>query len=559
MDRRTGRYASARRSRTIEKVGGTRSPSGTKRQCHEFQPAGRERMPDPARIAQAQVLEVPVIVQGAKTVEGTDRRELFTENAKTTLVFENGAVLNLRTKLTVGQVVFLHNEQNGREVLCNVIETPAEAEPGHTDLKFADVASDFWRTQSDQPEAAAEFPRPAENHATQEQPESPSANLEMMGAPASSATVPPRPTPPREELVAAHEVVPEASTPAEPVPDSEPSVPTGEEIDAAVRKISSASLPPDSKEPVQALRDQPAIAKPDLAQEKENRAPLTSSDASRVTPGKNSVQEKAARKSATPDSPETQTTGDALAEDEIVPPKVPLAQRLTTGKTAVVVQVATCLVIAISLLFIWRAVRGVFIHDNAPSVASVVQPRQNAPSAAASRPPAGSSPATTATSAKPPQVIVVRESPVRGTNVATTKPAVSEPNIKITESAPASAAPEIAENKDMSAIPDIATPSKHIKSNEANVPGLVPARILTQSQPALPPWAKGLEVDGVVTLDAVIDENGNAPASKMKVLSGPRLLQSSAKQTVQLWLFQPALSDGKPTATHMILTVEFQH
>ena len=87
-------------------------------------------MPDAARIAQAQALEVPLILQGAKTAEGTDRRELFKEEATTTLVFDNGAVLNLRSKLAVGQAVFIHNTQNGREILCKVVEAPPRGRAG---------------------------------------------------------------------------------------------------------------------------------------------------------------------------------------------------------------------------------------------------------------------------------------------------------------------------------------------------------------------------------------------------------------------------------------------
>ena len=41
-------------------------------------------------------------------------------------------------------------------------------------------------------------------------------------------------------------------------------------------------------------------------------------------------------------------------------------------------------------------------------------------------------------------------------------------------------------------------------------------------------------------------------------MSGPRLLERAAEQAVQLWIFEPAQLGGKPTATHMILTVEFQ-
>ena len=40
-------------------------------------------MPDAARIAQAQALEVPLVLKGAKPDDGTGRRELFTENATT--------------------------------------------------------------------------------------------------------------------------------------------------------------------------------------------------------------------------------------------------------------------------------------------------------------------------------------------------------------------------------------------------------------------------------------------------------------------------------------------
>jgi hypothetical protein len=64
-------------------------------------------------------------------------------------------------------------------------------------------------------------------------------------------------------------------------------------------------------------------------------------------------------------------------------------------------------------------------------------------------------------------------------------------------------------------------------------------------------------MDGIVQLDALIDENGNV--AEVKPMSGPRLLQRAGERAVALWIFQPALWDGKPTATHIVLTVEFQH
>jgi outer membrane biosynthesis protein TonB len=97
---------------------------------------------------------------------------------------------------------------------------------------------------------------------------------------------------------------------------------------------------------------------------------------------------------------------------------------------------------------------------------------------------------------------------------------------------------------------------KHRHTKGPNGGETIPARIVAQPPPAIPKWAKGLDTDGVVTVDALIDEKGNLRATK--ALSGPRVLQHEAERAVALWIFEPALTDGKPTATHMVLTVQFQ-
>lgn len=96
----------------------------------------------------------------------------------------------------------------------------------------------------------------------------------------------------------------------------------------------------------------------------------------------------------------------------------------------------------------------------------------------------------------------------------------------------------------------------HLELNELNTRETTSARIISQSLPSFPPWAKGLDIDGVVQLDALIDEKGNVVETKP--LSGPHALQCAAARAVALWIFEPALSDGKPTATRMLLTVQFQ-
>ena len=110
-------------------------------------------MADSAGHDQADVREVPVTIQGAKHVEGSEQREIFAETTKTTIVLGNGAVVNLSAKVAQGQCVFLRNEQTGREILCKVLEWRQVAESGYADLEFTTRDPKFWDTPA--PEVVA--------------------------------------------------------------------------------------------------------------------------------------------------------------------------------------------------------------------------------------------------------------------------------------------------------------------------------------------------------------------------------------------------------------------
>jgi TonB family protein len=101
-------------------------------------------MASSAQNSQAKIAEIPVTVQGARAVEGEGRRELFTEITKTTLVFDKGAVVALKSKVTNGQCVFVRNEQTGREIMCRVIESRQTGEVNYADLEFTSYGPDFW-------------------------------------------------------------------------------------------------------------------------------------------------------------------------------------------------------------------------------------------------------------------------------------------------------------------------------------------------------------------------------------------------------------------------------
>src|SRR6266705_62269 len=90
-------------------------------------------------------LEVPVSVNGARTVEGSDKREPFSETTKTVLIFGNGTVIRLSSSVSPGQLVFLTNEKTRREVVCQVVKSKNYRNvSGYVELEFTESVVGFW-------------------------------------------------------------------------------------------------------------------------------------------------------------------------------------------------------------------------------------------------------------------------------------------------------------------------------------------------------------------------------------------------------------------------------
>ena len=109
-------------------------------------------VPSPASTAQAAAtrpqpvpLEVPVSVNGARTIEGSDKREPFSETTKTVLVFANGAVIRLASSVSPGQLLFVTNEKSKKEVVCQVVKSKNyRTVTGYVELEFTEPAAGFW-------------------------------------------------------------------------------------------------------------------------------------------------------------------------------------------------------------------------------------------------------------------------------------------------------------------------------------------------------------------------------------------------------------------------------
>ena len=90
-------------------------------------------------------LEVPVTVNGARTVDGSDKREPFSESTKTVLIFGHGAVIRLASLVAPGQLLFVTNEKTKKEVVCQVVKSKNyRTVTGYVELEFTEPAAGFW-------------------------------------------------------------------------------------------------------------------------------------------------------------------------------------------------------------------------------------------------------------------------------------------------------------------------------------------------------------------------------------------------------------------------------
>ena len=90
-------------------------------------------------------LEVPVSVNGVRTVAGSEKREPFSESTKTVLIFGNGAVVRLCSSVAPGQLLFLTNDKTRKEVVCQVVKSKNyQNVSGYVELEFTEAVANFW-------------------------------------------------------------------------------------------------------------------------------------------------------------------------------------------------------------------------------------------------------------------------------------------------------------------------------------------------------------------------------------------------------------------------------
>src|SRR5271168_5103387 len=199
-------------------------------------------------------LEVVVSVNGARTVEGGDKREPFSETTKTVLVFGNGAVIRLSSSVAPGQLLFLTNEKTKKEVVCQVVKSKNYRNvSGYVELEFTEPVVGFWgmRFPNDRV-ATAGIPSAPASASVNAAPASGSPAAPVAAAPNSAPAKMPAAVPAPPPVVPAVTVAPVATSPA-------------------LNETKTPSAPP-------------AATLPDLQAARPNAAPSVPSASATVTP-----------------------------------------------------------------------------------------------------------------------------------------------------------------------------------------------------------------------------------------------------------------------------------
>ena len=197
-------------------------------------------------------LEVPVTVNGARTIEG-DKREPFSETTKTVLIFGNGAVIRLTSSVAPGQLLFLTNERTKKEVVCQVVKSKNYKNvSGYVELEFTEPVVGFWgmRFPADRigppPQAAPAATPPAAASSP-----TPARQVAGGGAPEPRPLVPPVPVPSKPAVLPSPSAEVSATRSSSIVP---PAVDSSSLLSASKPKAEEfplpiAAAPPTAKEP----------------------------------------------------------------------------------------------------------------------------------------------------------------------------------------------------------------------------------------------------------------------------------------------------------------------
>jgi periplasmic protein TonB len=483
-------------------------------------------------------LETAVVATGARPGDTAAKRELFTEETQTVLVFENGAVIRLSAAVADGQLLFLTNKKTGKEVVTQVIRKRSFRPTScYVDLEFTEASPGFWEIEF--PKAAATSPA--------------AVNLadlpEEAQVPAASTTLPPN----------VHEVERLKSEVAELQNKLKSLIASGQSPDFATRGA-SAAFPQATASP----------ADPELSE----------------GPAKRQAEDKALEQLLAQEAEQERRHGPtqlvSYPKKSSTSAMVKKAGKVATaGAIAAVIVAAGVAAYRFGLLdsFIGKTMAKVVPAHTVPAASPAVGPVASAkslvtppaPNVSNPTPPAdiglqqgfGDSkgvPAVmkSASNAIPgpdsgdilPTVVIPRSGPAKASvNASSTASREARRNAGHANSGSTAAGPTPAA---MGPTPSAASLENEVANGKEDYTG---PRLLFAVKPVSPPEALRNYITGNVNLDALVDATGHVKS--VSVISGPDKLRKTAVEDMKQYVYEPARKNGKAVASHVQTSMQF--
>jgi len=482
-------------------------------------------------------LEIAVAATGARPGDSGAKRQLFTEETQTVLVFERGAVIRLSAAVADGQLLFLTNKKTGKEVVTQVKRKRSFRPTScYVDLEFTEASPGFW---------GIEFPKTA--------PAIPGQISGVKGEEEAVELAPSPAAPSQQEVERLKNEVAELQSRLKSLTVEEPSKDSGTAVPS--KTDTGAAAPADAGFGSEATRKQAEekILQQLLRQEAEQERPA---------------------------GPARLMTYPAI--------KMPASSAKKGGKAViaggifVLVGVGGFAAYHFGLLdsvigSVMRAkgaavgspAAGVPAKSDAASsaaapVASAAKPSEagaDAPSGgAASEKPLMPVTEKTRSSAEestvptsPDDVASPPAGHAKSDAARTTKRNSSRPAIGLAASTVPASASALASNAPAGNPPPIAgsdSAAPTSRSSEYIAPKLIHA-----VKPGSPPVTLRNYISGNVHVDALVDVTGHVQS--VTVLSGPAKLRNTAIDVMKQYVYEPARQDGKPVASHVQTSLQF--
>jgi TonB family protein len=537
--------------------------------------------PGPSPKKNALAHEVAVLATGARPGENAGKRELFTEETTSVLIFENGGVIRLSAAVIPGQLLFLTNQASKREVVAQVTHKRNNRPTScYVEVEFTESAPGFWGVEvpksaerppdpkhmevtelvqsaeatADDPETPAPTPSAYEVEQLKHEVEALRKQLESLretqrrAAPTATPSAPVAFTPVRSEIppAASAHAEPQVVAPSKPASAAKP----------AVTQAVSPAPSPHAEPQVAAPSKPPSAAKPAIKPEVASPKPSTNG-AEPVVAEEDLLPKPALDFSKVAGKPARQHPKEE---------KIASRRGKQTSRRSFLLSALLLVMIGTAWSMNWLP---------------WLPPMRNLGLGAPSVPARGSYAASAAPS-MPAKAPVARLSPGEAKPV-TGGPAVASGTVS-SDALKNAAAPEASVksesvapgpgSKENETISSIAEKSSQVSSTprgsllrsstksvsasssaSADASGFAPPKLLRSVRPVVPPDALRKFVTGNVTVDATVDANGHVRTAK--ALSGPETLRKAAVDTVKQYRYQPAQQNGKPVAAHVEVTIQF--